>query len=326
MNEETNRPLYRPLRDKILMAVYVLPGLIQALVEYDVAQALDKPSATVFCSFLRALTKAFIEPRQSEQVLVMAKDLRGRGDVAEANVLCTFLLVEDRESRALATQKPNPVSNPTTAACWVSDIIPPGGRHDNDHRNYRNVRILPTVEELACATKPYLPLASGENRFIEEPVASLLDSNFRLLREDAVSTMRENIAQSTSGIWQNARIIDLHLEKRGSISVVSFVIRCDRRGKMNWKRSRALMHGSVVALCRENIPIRMGTINIREDGWLDSPSGPKIGVVFESNEEFNASVEEMVHNSSIDQLIQNLRKELASVKGDKAWTKDWVSA
>jgi hypothetical protein len=316
MNEETSRPLYRPLRDKILMAVYALPGLMQALVEYNVAQDLDKPSATVFCSFLRALTKAFIEPRQSEQVLGMAKDLRGRGDVAEANVLCIFLLVDDRESGALAALKPMPVSNTTTAACWVSDIIPPGGRHDNDHRNYRNVRILPTVEELACATKPYLPLASGENRFIEEPVASLLDSNFRLLREDAVSTMRENIAQSTSGIWKNARIIDLHLEKRGSISVVSFIIRCDSRGKTNWKRSRALMHGSVVALCRDNIPIRMGTINVREDAWLDSPSGPKVGVVFESNEEFNASVEEMVHNSSIDQLIQNLREELACVKGD----------
>lgn len=60
----------------------------------------------------------------------------------------------------------------------------------------------------------------------------------------------------------------------------------------------------------------MGTINVREDKWLDSPSGPKIGVVFESNEESNASIEEMVHNSSIDQLIQNLMKELASVEGD----------
>jgi hypothetical protein len=88
------------------------------------------------------------------------------------------------------------------------------------------------------------------------------------------------------------------------------------QGKMNWKRSRALMHGSVVALCRENIPIRMGTINVREDAWLSSPSGPKIGVAFESNEAFNASVEEMVHNTSIERLTQNLREELASVKGN----------
>jgi hypothetical protein len=51
------------------------------------------------------------------------------------------------------------------------------------------------------------------------------------------------------------------------------------------------MHGSVVTLCRENIPIRMGTINVREDAWLSSPSGPKIGVALESNEAFNASVE-----------------------------------
>lgn len=120
MNEETSRPLYCPLRDKILMAVYALPGLMQALVEYDVARALEKPSVTVFCSFLRALTKAFIEPRQSEQALGIAKDLRGRGDVAEANVLCTFSLVDDRElGPLLAIQKPSPTSNPTAAACWV---------------------------------------------------------------------------------------------------------------------------------------------------------------------------------------------------------------
>jgi hypothetical protein len=43
-------------------------------------------------------------------------------------------------------------------------------------------------------------------------------------------------------------------------------------------------------------------------------SSPNIGAVFKSNKELEASVEEMVHNSSIDQLIQNLRKDLASVE------------
>jgi hypothetical protein len=39
-------------------------------------------------------------------------------------------------------------------------------------------------------------------------------------------------------------------------------------------------------------------------------------VVFEFNEEFNAAVEVIVRNSSIDKLIQNLRKDLASVEGN----------
>jgi hypothetical protein len=312
MNEETKRPVYRPLRDKILMAIYAVPGLVHALVTHSVARHLEKSSASRLCSFLRALTKAFIEPRQSLQVLEIAKALRERGDIDEAKVLCTFLLVDDRESEAMEAQKPSSVSNPTVAACWVTDTIPPGGRHDNDHRNYRNIRILPTVEELTCVTKPYLPLANGENTFIEDPEASLLDSNFRLLREDAVSAMRKNIAQTANCTWKNASIVGLHVGERGSMSTVSFIIRCDSRGKTNWKGSRALMHGSVVALCRENIPIRMGTINVRRDEWLNAPSGPMIGVVFQSTEEFNASIEEMVHNASIDHSIDHLRKELVS--------------
>lgn len=315
MTAETSRPIYRPLRDKLLLAIYNVPGLMLALEAHGVACDLDTESATCLCSFLRSLTKAILEPRQSELVLTMARNLRERGDVDEAGVLCTFLLV-DGVDRAEMNARPIVSSKLNAAACWVTDMVPPGGRHDNDHRNFRNIRILPTIDELTCTVKPYLPLASGENRFMDEPVSSLLDSNFRLLREDAVSTMKQTLSDdSARGTWTNARIVDLDVGNRGGGWLVSFVVQCDSRteGNPTWKYSRALRHGAVVALCRNGVPVRMGTIVVREaeepDKWLHSPMGPKIGVAFESLD-FDACIEEMINNSGINAIVCDTTDDL----------------
>jgi hypothetical protein len=157
------------------MGIYDVPGLMDTLMEYKVARDLGQTGAARLCAFFRALTKALLEPRQSEPIIEIAKILRERGDIEEAKVLCTFLVVDERA--ADRTEGLNSVSMPgptTPVACWVTDIIPPGGRHDNDHLNYRNIRLVPTVAELTSATKPYLPLATGENNCIEDPVTRLL--------------------------------------------------------------------------------------------------------------------------------------------------------
>ena len=65
-----------------------------------------------------------------------------------------------------------------------------GPRHDNDHVNIEDIRILPTVDEILCLRKPYIPKRSdsaphalplGERR--------LLDILFRQLRYDSVEQM-----------------------------------------------------------------------------------------------------------------------------------------
>lgn len=62
-----------------------------------------------------------------------------------------------------------------------------GPRHDNDHVEIHQVRILPTADEVLCRRAPYMPsrdprslhrLALGQHR--------LLDINFRQLRHDSV--------------------------------------------------------------------------------------------------------------------------------------------
>ena len=72
----------------------------------------------------------------------------------------------------------------------------PGGRHDNDHANFREISILPTAAELeSTSEKAFLRPSS----WLDDPstektrVADYLDNQFRLLREDMVSEMREEV-------------------------------------------------------------------------------------------------------------------------------------
>lgn len=73
LTDETNRPVYRPLRDKVLFAIYNVPGFMTILEENGIASSLDASSATHLCLFLRYLTKAFLEPRESDLVLAWQK-------------------------------------------------------------------------------------------------------------------------------------------------------------------------------------------------------------------------------------------------------------
>jgi len=72
----------------------------------------------------------------------------------------------------------------------------PGGRHDNDHANFREISILPTAAELeSTSQKAFLRPSS----WLDDPstektrVPDHLDNQFRLLREDMVSEMREEV-------------------------------------------------------------------------------------------------------------------------------------
>ena len=72
----------------------------------------------------------------------------------------------------------------------------PGGRHDNDHIDFRQICILPTADELEFTSeKAFLRPSS----WLEDPATENgrldvhLDNQFRLLREDMVVEMREEV-------------------------------------------------------------------------------------------------------------------------------------
>ncbi|KAJ5771640.1 P-loop containing nucleoside triphosphate hydrolase protein [Penicillium odoratum] len=73
-----------------------------------------------------------------------------------------------------------------------------GGRHDNDFADFRLTAILPTTDEMGCSEKPFyrrvddITQLSGSQR-----IAAHVDNQFRLLREDMLSALRDDLQAAT---------------------------------------------------------------------------------------------------------------------------------
>jgi len=325
MNEETLQPLYEPLRNRVLMMIFQIPCLLEGLLNLETIALSSKATATIICMFLVALAKPFMEARQSASLRSLAVALNERGDIPQAEVLCAILLIREANvldiSSIAGTSDANTSKDRYSAVCWVTDRVPPGGRHSNDQINYRDIQLVPTIDELLCEKNPWLPLHNESNKYIENPESRLLDSNFRLLRADAVCTMKERINEQTH-LWKNSRIVGLSCHQK-DLSPLSFIIQMDEKnnaGKAtDWRNNaRILPQNSIIALCHNGIPIRLGTIIVREcrknGEWLLAPGGAKIGVSFYSQTDFNTSIEEIGKNAPLTEKINNLKK---STKGEK---------
>ncbi len=67
-----------------------------------------------------------------------------------------------------------------------------GPRHDNDHANIFDIKILPTTEEILSPRLEYLPPSDPTKHHLPG-LAGLLDRQFRLLREDTVGQLRDAV-------------------------------------------------------------------------------------------------------------------------------------
>ncbi|KAI0375984.1 hypothetical protein BV20DRAFT_31266 [Pilatotrama ljubarskyi] len=82
-----------------------------------------------------------------------------------------------------------------------------GPRHDNDFSGIGQIRIAPTHEELFSPTQPYLPVLRNDapHHLPMDSMERHLDIQFRLLREDLISTTRASMAAIQDDlltIWQ----------------------------------------------------------------------------------------------------------------------------
>ena len=72
------------------------------------------------------------------------------------------------------------------------DLDGPGGRHDNDFADIRKIKLLPTPDELV-SKDPFLRRAVDLQEITNYTLALHVDSQFRLLREDLIRELREEI-------------------------------------------------------------------------------------------------------------------------------------
>ncbi len=143
----------------------------------------------------------------------------------------------------------------------------------------------------------------------------LLDKNFRLLREDAVGAMKENITDPRpSKVWKNARIIgasckDVHNPK--GTAPLHFLVQVDQGKSMNWQRQRAFPVDGLVAFYDGHQHI-MATIHVRmpdQPGeWLLQlhAGGPIIGVVFHQDDDVRNAIRDISANKDVNERFQEI--------------------
>ncbi|KAJ7066957.1 P-loop containing nucleoside triphosphate hydrolase protein [Mycena amicta] len=99
----------------------------------------------------------------------------------------------DPDTRMTGHKIKNIVDTCAVVAPQDTDLHP-GGRHDNDFADFRQVAILPTADEVASPEPPFLrryqPLAEFEPA---QAVSQCLDGRFRLLREDMLYEIKDEL-------------------------------------------------------------------------------------------------------------------------------------
>lgn len=107
------------------------------------------------------------------------------------------------------------------------DLEGPGGRHDNDFADFRKIAIYPTPAELTSTRVPFYRLAAEvTNSDPAEKSGIHLDNQFRLLREDMLAELREDLEKAIMKKKSRSR-----LQILGQLSPVGIDVGGKRRGR-----------------------------------------------------------------------------------------------
>lgn len=112
-----------------------------------------------------------------------------------SDILDTILKDQDGHTRILGGKIKHALPRELEGTYNDTEEDSPGGRHDNDHREYRQISVLPTADELLSTDRPFLrtPEYLGDEERAGERGERHLDNQFRLLREDMLGEIREEL-------------------------------------------------------------------------------------------------------------------------------------
>lgn len=174
----------------------------------------------------------------------------------------------------LPTLTPARRAAPSVHATFHVHRKPPGGRHDNDHTDICDIRILPTLTEIMSLENEYLPTTDPSEHHLEG-LDGLLDRQFRLLREDTVGQLRDAVhaelrrmqGQDQSLVhkstqqdtvrtyaYPNVRLVDMQIKSKELCIMVEFelpahvVKMTTKQQKEYWERSRRLQAEALICL------------------------------------------------------------------------------
>ncbi|KIK92929.1 hypothetical protein PAXRUDRAFT_546697 [Paxillus rubicundulus Ve08.2h10] len=128
----------------------------------------------------------------------------------------------------------------TTSLAVVSGPEGPGGRHDNDLINFREISIIPTADEAECTKAAFFRHASilDDPDAKETRIADYLDNTFRLLREDMLHELKEELqfilpskgkkkGRQRGVMIEGLRLVDVYTGSDGRHTLYGLVLQCD---------------------------------------------------------------------------------------------------
>ncbi|KAM3565705.1 hypothetical protein MY1884_000014 [Beauveria asiatica] len=110
----------------------------------------------------------------------------------------------------------------------TEDLDGPGGRHDNDFADFRKISIYPTRDEISSSMQPFYRRADEVAKSDPaERAGTHLDNQFRLLREDMLAELREDLQNALGQKKMRRRVHIL-----GDLVPVGIDTGDDRRGRL----------------------------------------------------------------------------------------------
>ncbi|EME81372.1 uncharacterized protein MYCFIDRAFT_139817 [Pseudocercospora fijiensis CIRAD86] len=104
----------------------------------------------------------------------------------------TFIDADDADLRTIGYRIQHIVQ--VKASGRKENVAGPGGRHDNDFEDFREIAIYPTEDELTSRELPFYQTANALDQVeFEQRAGHHLDNQFRLLREDFLAELRDDL-------------------------------------------------------------------------------------------------------------------------------------
>lgn len=139
-----------------------------------------------------------------------------------------------------------------------------GSRHDNDHANIFDIKILPTTEEIHSPRHEYLPSTDPTKHHLPG-LAGLLDRQFRLLREDTVGQLRDAVQMECKRL--NQPPATQPSSKRQNNGVRNIVYHNAALLRLEFDRKKGLQ---VVAEFDQPLALAKKGAKEREEWWMNT--------------------------------------------------------
>ncbi|KAJ3362658.1 hypothetical protein GGF32_005680 [Allomyces javanicus] len=138
-------------------------------------------------------------------------------------------MLESRRQQEIAHQRARAACTGGTAEDeWPDDQLrAPAGAHDNDPADYTQVAIIPTMQEIMCAEVPTLPGNLQWHPYahwLDPGPARLLDTHFRLLRQDMLASLKMGLRVFLQSVAQRPEVASDRFRRRAGANQVDLMV------------------------------------------------------------------------------------------------------